>query len=350
MSEKGKRLSGLDIFRVMAALVIFLFHSVIHLGCHYGVFSAFINMGAIFMTGFFMLSGFVLFVTWKQKNLSNLPMIKLFYHKRFISIYPLYWLILFLWVLSFGTMREALLLAPVEILGLQSTFSSLFYNLNNDGTWFISCMAICYLVYPFGQECLKQMTIKKKVILMMAGGGILLYAPLVVILFETGNIYSNPFYRCLEFLIGIILASVYEVIDRNKFPFLFTWKCFWGELAVLIIAVSFFFKRNFGVYDYMLYNWIALPVFICMIVTLSGITWENSVIFYLSSISYCFFLVQFWVWPITEIFLSYLHIQSNAMRICLSLMLCILLSVMLHELFEKPVTKFLQKHTNAISV
>lgn len=239
MSEKSKRLSGLDIFRVMAALMIFLFHSALHLGCHYGVLSSFINMGAIFMMGFFMLSGFVLFVTWKQKNLSDLFTIKSFYYKRFINIYPLYWFILLLYVLSFGTMREALLLAPVEILGIQSTFSSLFSYLNNGGTWFISCVAICYVAYPFGQECLKQMTMKKKIILMVVGGGILLYAPLVVILFETGDIYSNPFYRCLEFLIGMILASVYEMIDRNKFPFLFTWRCFFGACSVNNSSVLF---------------------------------------------------------------------------------------------------------------
>ena len=33
--------------------MVFLFHSAMHLGCDYGVFQEFVQMGAIFMTGFF---------------------------------------------------------------------------------------------------------------------------------------------------------------------------------------------------------------------------------------------------------------------------------------------------------
>ena len=53
------RLIGLDLFRIFAVLVIFFFHTG-HIGCSYGLLRGFIGQGAIFMTAFFMLSGFAL--------------------------------------------------------------------------------------------------------------------------------------------------------------------------------------------------------------------------------------------------------------------------------------------------
>ena len=65
-------------------LFIFLFHSNIHLGCKYGILTSFINMGAIFMTAFFVLSGYVIYYTYQKKDLGKLANIKLFYKKRFM--------------------------------------------------------------------------------------------------------------------------------------------------------------------------------------------------------------------------------------------------------------------------
>lgn len=51
MNQKTK-LIGLDLFRISAALFVFLFHTG-HINCSYGILQKFISMGAIFMTGFF---------------------------------------------------------------------------------------------------------------------------------------------------------------------------------------------------------------------------------------------------------------------------------------------------------
>lgn len=55
---------GLDIVRVVSTIVICMFHTTIHLGCDYGPLQGLSKMGAVFMTAFFMLSGFSLFVNW----------------------------------------------------------------------------------------------------------------------------------------------------------------------------------------------------------------------------------------------------------------------------------------------
>ena len=59
-----KKYIGLDIFRVVSALTICMFHTTVHLDCSYGILNDFSKMGAVFMTAFFMMSGFSLFVNW----------------------------------------------------------------------------------------------------------------------------------------------------------------------------------------------------------------------------------------------------------------------------------------------
>ena len=63
-SALKKRYIGLDILRVISALAVCMFHTTIHLGCDYGILQGFSRNGAVFMTAFFMLSGFTLFTNW----------------------------------------------------------------------------------------------------------------------------------------------------------------------------------------------------------------------------------------------------------------------------------------------
>lgn len=62
---------GLDVFRAVSVLMVCAFHTNIHLGATYGLITPFVSMGAIFMTAFFMLSGFSLFVNHAGEDLSG---------------------------------------------------------------------------------------------------------------------------------------------------------------------------------------------------------------------------------------------------------------------------------------
>lgn len=88
-----KRLYTVDIFRIISALMIFLFHARSHLNTNFGLLNNFIGNGHIFMIAFFMLSGFSLYyVDYEKKNFNDKYDINpiLFIKKRLISIYPLY--------------------------------------------------------------------------------------------------------------------------------------------------------------------------------------------------------------------------------------------------------------------
>ena len=139
-----------------------LFYSAIHIGCNYGIFQPFILMGAVFMTGFFMLSGYSLYYIYEEKNLLDIKYIINFYKKRLSGIMPVYYVIAILYIIFLGreTILQNIIIAPIEILGLQSAFSSLFGYSHNGGTWFISCILLCYVFFPLIQNIVKQMEIK----------------------------------------------------------------------------------------------------------------------------------------------------------------------------------------------
>ena len=132
-SAVNQRIIGLDLIRISLAVLIFMFHSHIHvLKCDYGFFNGFIRMGAIAMTGFFLLSGYAINLSSGSKDMSDNKEIKRFYTKRLISILPLYYtwalIVIVTKIVAKGipALWEELILFPVETLGIQSVFSTLF--------------------------------------------------------------------------------------------------------------------------------------------------------------------------------------------------------------------------------
>ena len=129
--------------------MVLLFHCHIHHENSFGALTGFVSMGAVFMTAFFMLSGYVLFLTYKDKSLVQAPALKNFYLKRIFGIFPLYLVVAALYVVTLGqeSVFQNLVLLPIEVLGLQSVFSTLFPVSHNDGTWFISCLLLAYFLF-----------------------------------------------------------------------------------------------------------------------------------------------------------------------------------------------------------
>ena len=346
-SKMQNRAVGLDLFRVVAAVMVLLFHCNIHHESNFGPLTGFVSMGAVFMTAFFMLSGYVLFLTYKDKSLVQAPALKNFYLKRIFGIFPLYLVVAALYVVTLGqeSVSQNLVLLPVELLGLQSVFSTLFPVSHNDGTWFISCLLLAYLAFPLMQEAVKQMTTRTKWIALAICAAVLLWSPLVVHTFKTDSIYSNPFFRGLEFFIGVLLCSL--PIRAGIAKVLATWKVFVAEAVLLIAGISIAVRLNVFVGNYMLYDWIVLPLFACMILTLAGLKSPrlqgSAVLRYASAASYAFFLAQVFNTQIENWLFPLCGIQNNVLQIAVSVALCVVIAVALHELIEKPCAKMLKK-------
>ncbi len=340
----SRRMVGLDLFRVVAALMVLLFHCHIHHDCSFGPLTGFVSMGAIFMTGFFMLSGFVLFRTYQERELFKMDALRNFYLKRAIGILPLYYLVSVVYVLSLGSESQFqnLVLLPIELLGLQTVFSTLFPVSHNGGTWFISCLLLAYLFFPLMQEVVKQWGTRAKLVALGVSTLILFWSPLVVHTFSTDSIYSNPFFRGLEFFIGVVLAS----LPVNA-KWITSWKSFIIEAILLVVGVSVAVKLNIFVGNYMLYDWIAVPLFGCMALTLAGLKsprlQKSAVLRYASAASYAFFLAQTFNTEIENWLFPLCGIQNNVLQIAVSIVLCAVIAIALHELVEKPCTQALKK-------
>ena len=346
--EKAKqRAAGLDLFRVVAAVMVLLFHCNIHHGNDFGALTGFVSMGAVFMTAFFMLSGFVLFLTYRARDLLKNDALKNFYLKRVCGIFPLYLIVAALYVVTLGSesLFQNLVLLPIEVLGLQSVFSTLFPVSHNGGTWFISCLLFAYLAFPLMQEIVKQMSTRAKWIVLAICTAILFWSPLVVHTFKTDSIYSNPFFRGLEFFIGVLLCSL--PIRAGIAKILATWKAFVVEILLLVAGISIAIWLNVFVGNYMLYDWIVIPLFACMILTLAGLKSPrlqgSAVLRYASAASYAFFLAQTFNTEIENWLFATCGIQNNVLQIIMSVALCAVMAIALHELVEKPCAKVLKK-------
>ncbi len=346
-----KRIVGLDLMRVFLALLVFMFHSRMHFECDYFILNGFVDMGAVAMTGFFMLSGYALYITYSDKELVKMRELKPFYIKRAITILPLYFFIAIVFsicdfILGKAHINEYLILFPVETFCLQSTFSSLFGYIHNGGTWFISCIIICYIIYPFLQTILSQISNRSKIILILILTGILLYAPIVQGYLKLQTIYSNPFYRLLEFTIGILLALINSIEDNKILHICRT------KVALIISVVLFVSLVTLGRYlvplDYMLFNWIAIPCFCAIIIAIGKIQFsyfhDNKVLKYLSSLSFSFFLCQVLpIWMISRKVCDMMDTDNNIIRITVSFSLCFVSAVLIHGFVEIPICKYLNK-------
>ena len=357
-----KRYIGLDIFRLMAVAAVLMLHTVKHLQADYGPLQNFARMGAVVMTAFFMISGFSLFISNASQNVIELPNLKNFFRKRIIGIVPMYYVTYILFVVFYFcasriidtlnySLGNELSLVPVELLGIQSNFYSLGDYSHNGMTWFVSCLLMCYLVYPLMQEVAKQISSKAKIIIIVLIAVILLYSPMIQVIYNTESNYSNPFFRILEFFIGVLLASMKPQYD--DIPFVKKYVCNWVTVFIadilMVAVITAAVSLGFSVRNYMLYSAFCLPFFIVMLIGFSGVSSnalsKSKVIRYCSDISYVFFLAQLFSETVCNILIVQFNIRNNLIVILLGWLVCAAVAVLMHEVFEKPVKKILNKLT-----
>ena len=355
-TTQRKFIPFLDYMRMVSAFFVFLFHSNTHIGINYGILNPFVSTGAIFMTVFFMLSGISLAYNYAVKDLTCLNEYITFIKKRIISIYPAYIVLYILFVIKLlltHTMKlsviQNLVVTPVELTLFQSVFGNSFETLHNGGTWFVSCIFICYLLFPFLCRVVMQMTKKQVVCLSLFIFCILTWAPLVEHYMGYSSIYANPFFRVLEFLLGVCLIRIQTLFTppRQIYSILI---CVIMQvlLFVVVTVIKFYFKIG----PYCLYNVIVVPI--SFFIFYFGININNSkidnlfhckILKYLSNISYVFFLSQFFTWDSYRLIKKMLNMDFNNFEaFFLSLIICMLITIVMYELMVKPLSKIMKKN------
>lgn len=309
----------LDGFRIVSALIVFFYHAYWNMACSFGMFNGVISQGSIFMTGFFMLSGFVLFKSYSTKNLNNFIAIKSFIFKRIVSIWPMFLTVyIFFLISNHGyTLFQNLLAFPSQISMTFNEFSGFNY-LTNSGTWFISCIFICYFLFPLLNIIVSNITnanaIKAVFLLYLLECTAAYYPRFLGI---PNYIYTNSFIRVIEFLAGMILAKIVlsgksiNILSRFHIAFL-------GLLIIFVNIISIYnnytdYVRNF----WPLFTFPLFGLILCSSVQYNGRLYlaicKSKVVQILSQNSYQFWIATFF----TTYFVNrYLSIGNNLFRIC----------------------------------
>lgn len=343
----NQRVLGLDILRVSFALIIFFFHSRIHLHCEYGIFNDFFGTPMIGMTGFFMLSGYAMVVSYGKKKFFDRSGLVMFYKKRLISVYPLYLItgvlfVLMRIVIGAQTIKDNIILTPIELLGIQSVFDgSLFDYSHNSGTWFVSCILFCYLLFPLIKELTISLKKKKLAFLVIGLIFLLSYIHFLPEYFKCGELYTNPFVRAFEFMLGIVVAKLNmdDCQDCKCMRIIRTW-------PILIIAVLLLVGCS-SIDSPVKYMLIYIGLTLSFI-SLGYVKWTSNkshkLLLYASKLSYAFFLAQFFVWSPLQIIQKHVFKFDNIAIILISFVLNCIISIILYEIVEKRLGNLVKKN------
>lgn len=201
-----------NLLRIFSCLWVLFFHAQIHYRYVTGIacIDTLIGVGAIGCTIFFILSGFSLRLGYKE-NMTSAQELFLFYRKRLRKIYPIFlFMLIVCLIFRYRIPVNKIKLLPIELTLTQTLFdkdiNAYYYN---DNWWFLSCLWILYLIYPFLNMIINTINKSKKKLLILASYAFSVFAffyyydkPMLFL-----DYYTNPIYRVPEFLVGMLMAD-----------------------------------------------------------------------------------------------------------------------------------------------
>lgn len=343
-SGNTRRKAGWDLFRIFLVIVVFAFHANMHLGLSFGVFTGFVTAGSLCMSGFFMLSGAVLYYKYGNERAFN-DELKSFYLKRFFSIMPLYWTVTVLFILDNTISTDEIKFLPIEIIGLQSLFPVDFYMLHNGGTWFVSCLLICYAVFPLLGKILNRMNKPQLIVICFLLTVLDIYALLITYRLGFVEMYSTPFSRCLQFAIGCTVSALLKEQQQcgKKWPASVAVTSSVMILALLIITATKMVERGMFLNTDILqklamYDVMAVPCFIVLIYILGSLEANigGKLLVHASNLAYAFFLAQLFIWERAKWAFAHFEVHNKILRIMIAFVMCLTVAAVMHFCIEKP--------------
>jgi peptidoglycan/LPS O-acetylase OafA/YrhL len=345
------RKEGWDLFRIFMVIVVFAFHANMHLGSSFGVFNKFVTAGSLCMSGFFMLSGAVLYYRYGDRRVFD-NRLKMFYLKRFLSILPLYWVVTILYFLDNPVGADGFKMLPIEILGIQALFPVDFYMVHNGGTWFVSCLLVCYAVFPLIVKLIDGAGRKRLIIIGVLLTSLDIYALLITYRLGLVELYSTPVSRGIQFAIGCIIAPTIKAGKDGSIR-LPVYAVAAGTVAIaaclIIITTKMVDLGLFADADILqklaMYDVVAVPNFIILIFLLGCIDTNvgGKILMHASNLAYAFFLAQLFIFERARWIFETFDIHNNKLIILTAFGICVAFAAILHYIVERPAKTFVQK-------
>lgn len=353
-SQKKHRLFLLDILRILCALQIYMYHSGTMYGCTYGhaMDGLLRYLTSPVMTCFFILSGFSIHYQHMAEETTR-SWTRTYLKKRLISIMPSYLLVAVIWPIVYpAQMKDWIILLPIDLFGIQTSYRTLFGILHNGGTWFVSCMLLCYVCYPVIKSVMSSEKRETSIIAIVITHFLLMYSNVVIPAFSLDSLYSNPIARAAEFMIGVGYAEIVFSEDRKKERRRILCLEMGGCQPIWVVIVLTFFSFVIAVCNHadlkvLIFGYFVVPI-ILMVLYISNIIRStylenNRILSMLSGMSYQFFLAQLFLWNLTSKILTILHMNGNIIKIVISFILCLFISFVTWKFYDKPVRKVLNK-------
>lgn len=359
MNNKEGEILSLTGLRFVAALYVFIFHIHIRWPLTSNNFvSNIVGQGAVGMSLFFILSGFVLAYRYAGQSFTVSEYLK----NRFARIYPIYFvaaLITLPWLgfdiigMSITDTVKAIckvvLIVTSNIFLVQAWFPQFFGYWNDGGSWSISVEAFCYLMLPLMLPYLLRAS-TEKLFLTIAICWVWATLPgISATLFDAPTnpvFYSMPVFRLPEFLVGVCSF----LLIRRGFIYQH------GVLAQIIVILFFLFYLGFvgsTMSNYVGHNWIVIPVVAFMIFSLSNnkgiisLILSSRIFVWLGKISYCFYSFQVFI----LLFMTTYHaklveiipaLSNNIILMVVSFFVLVAMSAAGYYFIEEPARKFIR--------
>lgn len=347
-------IKSLTSFRFIAAFYVFLFHLQIREPLvETGPIAALLAEGAVGMTMFFMLSGFILAYVYGTKPFD----ISQFIRNRFSRIYPVYFIaaILALPWLFMETFRSQYIwiaigqfsmLFVTGVFMLQAWFHYSFSFWNNSASWSLSNEAYFYALFPLFSRILGKLSPQTLIALFAACTIFSTAIPISFYLFEaakhsTALFYILPAYRILEFIAGIIVYLLLPTLPQTRLFSVALHAVTIGAIGLVVVAGP-------ALPTYTALNFAVIPGVAAILIILFRIPdsrqsiWSSVVLVYLGKISYCFYSFQFHVLEGIPQILDVDQIGPITFGL-LSLCTLLIVSSLAYHLIEEPCRRLLKK-------
>lgn len=344
--EKREHLAILDIIKICCAVLIYMRHSITMFGCTYGsslVDGLICATTSPIMVCFFVVSGFSIYYNNSNRNLLDAGELRTFYKKRFITLFPIYILVHMLsYVLVVNTVQQKIYSTPVELLGLQSMYGGLFGISHSGATWFISSLLLGYFIYPSVQELLKM---NQRCIYLVTSVifFVLVYSEVVMLqIFGVQPGYVNPVFRAMQVAFGAALCMAFTEDDKGNNK----------KAAIMMVAnlIITGLLTVFALHYKMGIEYVTTPIYyyliaFAMLISIKfkpSLLTKSKLIKYAGSLTFYFFILQVFLWRLSAKVCGLTGFESNKGKLLVSFVLCVALSIICKELFDKHAQKYLK--------
>jgi peptidoglycan/LPS O-acetylase OafA/YrhL len=347
-------LPALTGIRTLLALAIILFHFT---PPHLGILFPFVDNGYVFVSVFFLISGYVL--TYNYADRATTLIKREFWLARFSRLYPVYLLVL---IISFRMLQnewqarshfefwQGLILTPFVLQGWSPSVATFW----NTVAWTLSCEVVLYAAFPFLIRAPWPKKPLHLVFILLLLWIIGLVPHSLYLLLNPDHIvgpvdrYSStqllrflkftPLPYACTFLTGVTLGKLQlalRITPRQRLTL----------TAVSLVAVCLFFYTVVLRTPYLLmHGGLLTPLFAALVLGLSGphflsalFSWRPLLL--VGESSYCLYLIHFNVFQLLHIYHVPERLHLAAFDPWLSYVILVLLSIAIYRFVETPARK-----------